>query len=278
MTDSAPAPDAVVLRCFDRTADYDACVELQRRTWGSDFSDVTPGSILKISQKVGGLSAGAFAPDGRLLAFLYGLTGLRHGKPIHWSHMMAVAPEARDLGLGTRLKLFQREFLLAQGVEEVEWTFDPLEARNAHLNFNHLGAEVAEYVENMYEGETGSDLWEGIGTDRLILVWRIASERVSQALVDRRHTASDPFRAAPMVNEGNGIPDSAPELPRLRLEVPESIQDLKSDDPEQAAAWRSSTRWAFETYLARGYRVEAFYRDRASRRCFYCLESSGTVA
>jgi predicted GNAT superfamily acetyltransferase len=186
--------------------------------------------------------------------------------------MMAVAPEARDYGLGTRLKLFQRDFLLAQGVEVVEWTFDPLEARNAHLNFNHLGAEVGEYVEDMYADETGSDLWAGIGTDRLILVWRLASERVRQALVDRRLAAADPFRAVPVVNEGNRIPEVTPDLPRLRLEVPENVQELKSADPERAAAWRASTRWAFETYLAREYRVEAFYRDRASARCFYCLE------
>ncbi len=270
MTDPHPSSASAVLRSFDRAGDYDACVELQRRTWGSDFSDVTPASILKISQKVGGLSAGAFAPDGRLLAFLYGLTGVRNGRPIHWSHMMAVAPEARDLGLGTRLKLFQREFLLPLGVEEVEWTFDPLEARNAHLNFNHLGAEAGEYVEDMYADETGSDLWAGIGTDRLILVWRIASRRVEDALAGRRKGAAAPFREAPVGNRIPAEPDPLLAAPRLRLEVPESIQDVKAGDPEAAAAWRASTRWAFETCLGRGYRVEAFYREAG--RCFYCLE------
>ena len=80
----------VEIREFADTGDYAACVALQRRTWGADFSDVVPLSVLKISQKVGGIAAGAFSPQGELLAFVYGLTGLRRGKPIHWSHMMAV--------------------------------------------------------------------------------------------------------------------------------------------------------------------------------------------
>jgi predicted GNAT superfamily acetyltransferase len=269
-------PPDVSLRALSRSADYDAAVELQRRTWGSDFSDVVPASILKISQKVGGISAGAFAGDGSLLGLIYGLTGIRDGRPLHWSHMMAVAPEARDLGIGTRLKAYQRELLLPLGVEEVEWTFDPLEARNAHLNFNHLGAEVEEYVQDMYEGETGSELWRGIGTDRLILVWRIASARVEGALADRRAGAAEPFRAAPVLNEGNlehGELPAEPGARRVRIEVPPNIQELKESDLAEAAAWRASSRWAFESCLARGYRVEAFYRDPESGRCFYCLEA-----
>src|SRR5207253_7116612 len=108
----------------------------------------------------------------------------------------------RDQGLGTRLKVYQRELLLPMGVDEVRWTFDPLEARNAHVNFNHLGAEVAEYVVNMYEGEEGTELFAGIGTDRFILSWKLGSERVERALVDRRAGAAEPFRAAPVANPG----------------------------------------------------------------------------
>src|SRR5205085_3600896 len=136
-------------------------------TWGESFAEAVPGSILKICQKVGGVAAGAFEVGGeeRLLGFVFGLTGVRHGRLAHWSHMLAVLPEARDLGLGTRLKLYQRDLLLPLGVESVLWTFDPLEARNAHLNLNRLGAEVLEYVEDMYAGELGSELSKGIGTD-----------------------------------------------------------------------------------------------------------------
>jgi predicted GNAT superfamily acetyltransferase len=267
-------PDGLTFRPFSSLADYAACVELQRETWGRDFSDVVPLSILKITQKAGGIAAGAFSAQGHLLAFVYGLTGFVEGRPFHWSHMLAVSAAARDLGLGTRLKLYQRDLLLSAGVEEVRWTFDPLEARNAHLNFNHLGAEVAEYVEEMYEGEEGSELFAGIGTDRFILSWKIAGARVERALADHRAGAAEPFREAPVVNPGGEIRELT-DHPRVRIEIPESIQARKAGRPDEAAAWRQSTRRAFEEYLARGYRVETFYREPAGdaeRRCFYGLE------
>jgi predicted GNAT superfamily acetyltransferase len=267
-------PDGLTFRPFSSLPDYAACVELQRITWGRNFSDVVPLSILKITQKAGGIAAGAFSPEGLLLGFVYGLTGYVDRRPFHWSHMLAVDPAARDLGLGTRLKLYQRDLLLPLGVEEVRWTFDPLESRNAHLNLNHLGAEVAEYVEDMYAGEEGSELFAGIGTDRFILSWRIAGERVARALADRRAGAAEPFREAPVVNPGAAAGD-LPGVPRVRIEIPESIQGLKAERPDAGAAWRQSTRRAFQSYLARGYRVEAFYRDVAEHRCFYCLEKTG---
>ena len=258
-------PDGVTFRSLSSLPDYEACIELQRRTWGRDFSDVVPLSILKVTQKAGGIAAGAFSRDGEMLGFVYGLAGYEDGQAFHWSHMLAVDPVARDLGLGTRLKLYQRELLLPLGIEEVRWTYDPLEARNAHLNFNHLGVGIAEYVEDMYEGELFSDLAKGIGTDRFIVSWKIASERVARALVDRRAGAEAPFREAPIVNQ------ELAEAPRVRVEVPENIQGVKEQDPDAAAAWRPSTRRAFEHYLAQGYRIEAFYRDD-SGRCFYGLE------
>jgi chorismate synthase len=264
-------PDGITFRPLSSQADYEACIELQRLTWGRDFSDVVPLSILKITQKAGGIAAGAFSSAGRLRGFVYGLAGCLEGRRFHWSHMLAVDPDARDLGLGTRLKLYQREVVLAQGIEEVRWTFDPLEARNAQLNLNHLGAEVAEYVENMYEGEMGSDLAKGIGTDRFILSWWIASDRVAQALVDHRRSAADPFRDAPVVNPG-GEDRDLPDLPRIRIEVPENVQAVKVERPGAALAWRGSTRRALQSYLGRGYRVETFYRDPVERRCFYGLE------
>ena len=264
-------PDGIAFRPLSSQADYEACIELQRLTWGRDFSDVVPLSILKITQKAGGISAGAFSPDGRLLGFVYGLAGNVEGRLFHWSHMLAVHPDARDLGLGTRLKLYQREVLLSQGIAEVRWTFDPLEARNAQLNLNHLGAEVAEYKENMYEGEMGSDLAKGIGTDRFILSWRIAGERVARALADHRAGTADRFRDAPVVNPGGGERDLVTG-PLVRVEIPENVQAVKAARPEAALAWRASTRRAFQHYLGQGYRVEAFYRDPAEGRCFYGLE------
>ena len=252
----------VELRPLTTTADFAAAVELQHATWGQSFAEAVPGSILKICQQVGGVAAGAFAPGGRLLGFVFGLTGVRGGRLAHWSHMLAVAPEARDLGLGYRLKLYQRDLLLPLGVESVLWTYDPLEARNAHLNLNRLGAEVLEYVEDMYAGEMDSELARGIGTDRFIVDWRIGGEQSG----DRPEGAA--FAAAPLVGLDGVLPVEAP---RVRIEVPASIQDVKAERPDEAAAWRAVTRRAFEHYLGLGYRVAAFYRDRETGRCFYGL-------
>jgi predicted GNAT superfamily acetyltransferase len=267
-------PDGLTFRPLSSIADYHACIDLQRATWGQDFSDVVPLSIQKIIQKTGGIVAGAFTSDSRMLGFVLGLAAVRDGQPFHWSHMLAVDPAGRDLGLGTRLKLYQRECLLPLGIDEVQWTYDPLEARNAHLNFNHLGIGVAEYTEDMYEGELFSDLAKGIGTDRFVASWRIASERVARALRDHRAGSAEPFRDAPMANPRAEIKEIAelPTAPRVRIEIPASIQDVKTERPDEAVAWRESTRRAFETYLARGYRVETFYRDPAEGRCFYGME------
>lgn len=276
---SDAAAREVELRELGSTADYLACVELQQVTWGRGFDGLVPLSVLKISQKVGGVAAGAFAPAGQMLGFVFGLTGVRPRpeggtRLVHWSHMLAIAPEARDAGLGTRLKSFQRELLLPLGVEAVEWTFDPLEARNAHMNFNHLGAGVARYVEEMYAGEEGSQLSEGIGTDRFILSWQIGSRRVAEALAGRPPEAA-PFREAPLVNPGGdlGDPGSLPEAPRVRIEIPANVQALKAEDLPRAVAYRASTRAAFEHYLDRSYRVEAFFSDGGRR--FYGLGASG---
>lgn len=271
-------PDQLTLRPLSESSDYESCVELQRATWGRDFSDAVPMSILKITQKAGGIAAGAFGPDGRLLGFVYGLTGVR-GKPVeifHWSHMLAVDPEARDLGLGTRLKRYQRELLLPLGVCCVEWTYDPLEARNAHLNLNHLGAVPGQYVRDMYEGEFGSDLAKGIGTDRFIVDWLIADDRVVRRLAEGPPSTEETMRRfgdAPVVGPGDGEPSPLPEGPLVRVEIPENVQAVKAENLDLARAFRASTRRAFEHYLGSGWRADAFYKDPQTGRCYYGLTS-----
>jgi predicted GNAT superfamily acetyltransferase len=319
----AAAAAGVTLRPLASHDDYHACYELQLATWGRDFQEGVPPSVLKISQRVGGIAAGAFAASGELLGYVYGLTGVRPpgvrrpaaatvpargGAParpelLHWSHMLAVAPEARDLGLGTRLKLYQRELLLPLGVETVEWTYDPLEARNAHLNLNRLGADVVEYVEDMYKGEMGSELARGIGTDRFIVAWKIAGERVRDVLERLRPEdgasavaagggrggiaapperfldapAIEPAPAGEAGDAGAAGAADEPHLPaarRVRIEIPAHVQDFKDREPARALAWRFGMRHAFQAYLARGYRVTAFWRDPAGR-CWYGVEAPG---
>ncbi|MFW6193869.1 MAG: GNAT family N-acetyltransferase, partial [Gemmatimonadota bacterium] len=138
---SEPVPSAepsgdVRIRQVATAEEYEACVAVQRSAWGETFTDLLPASHLQIAHETGGIVAGAFGDGGRLLGFVFGVPALEDGTVYHWSHMLAVRPEARGGGLGTRLKLRQRELLLDRGVRTARWTFDPLEARNAHINLN----------------------------------------------------------------------------------------------------------------------------------------------
>ncbi|MFN2565604.1 MAG: hypothetical protein ABR499_11465 [Gemmatimonadaceae bacterium] len=247
-----------------------ACVELQRATWGDAFADMVPASILKVSQRVGGIAAGAFDADGQLLGFVFGLTGIDGGRVVHWSDMLAVREDARDLGLGRRLKEYQRDAVRALGGTVIYWTYDPLVARNAHLNFNKLGVRVTEYVEQMY-GDSGSDLHRGLGTDRFIVAWPIAREESEALAATSRRLASDStgtVRDAPLLNPDLGD-GSVPDLtvferrrPRhVRVAVPRDIAALQAHSLDLAGQWRRSTRRAFQWALARGYTVRGVYAD-----------------
>ena len=168
--------DSVTIRHLTGWGEYQAVLTLQQEVWGVDFADLVPASILKVSQRLGGVTAGAFAPDGRMLGFVFGITGTERGKLVHWSDMLGVRAEARDLGIGRRLKMFQRDALRPLGVSIVYWTYDPLVARNAYLNLEQFGTEVTEYVLDFYGARTSSTLHEGLGTDRFVVAWHIGDE------------------------------------------------------------------------------------------------------
>ncbi len=140
----------VTMRQLVGIEDYEACIQLQRDTWGLEFTGCIPRNVLMIvAQEAGGVLVGAF-DERRLVGFVLGMAGIRDRKPIHWSQMLAVAPDYRGSGLGRTMKLYQRERVMLQGIDVMHWTFDPLEATNAHLNFNRLGVQADRYVENMY--------------------------------------------------------------------------------------------------------------------------------
>src|SRR3954470_11312668 len=184
-----------------------ACVSLQRETWGNEFTDVVPTSILKVSQRVGGVAAGAFDAEQKLLGFVYGLTGVENGRIVHWSDMLAVRPEARNLGLGRRLKEFQRRIVQQLGGVVIYWTYDPLVARNAHLNFNVFGVRIVEYVRDMYGSDTGSDLHRGIGTDRLVVGWPVPDDALALRRAETAAAHDSRWRDAPVLGEP-GKPDA----------------------------------------------------------------------
>jgi predicted GNAT superfamily acetyltransferase len=267
------AAGAVAVRPLRTAEDYAACLQLQDETWGAQFSERVPAAILKVAQRIGGVAAGAFDPDGRLLGFVFGMTGVQDGHLVHWSDMLAVREGLRDAGIGRRLKEFQRDAVRRLGVTTILWTYDPLVARNAHLNFNRLGVHVTEYVRDMYGADTDSALHRGLGTDRFVVAWPVAEDgdaRTVRDVLARLPAAAD----APLAN-GESSADRAA-TPLVRVEIPPDIHAVQAASLEQAAAWRADTRRAFEHFLARGYAVTGFYRDRDSGRCFYVLHSAAT--
>ncbi len=276
-----PANDHV-LRPFSASEDYQQCVELQRLTWGRNFTECVPPSILQIAQKVGGVAAGAFDGGGRLGGFVFGVSGFRHGRTAHWSHMLAVRPELRGTGLGKRLKGLQRDLLLQHGVEIAYWTYDPLVSANAHLNINRLRALPDEYVPDMYGSDTGSELHSGLGTDRFIVQWELEAQDVADALAGKGEAVSAEPREAdsPAVNLDDRLEPTTDMREStedtVRIAIPADIQAVKQAAADTARTWRSATRHAFQTYLGRGYRVTGFARSDPGETYYYIMKRNET--
>src|SRR5262245_35741583 len=161
----------ITIRPLATIDEYVECVAIQGETWGAEYDERVPPALLQVAAKIGGLVIGAFAPDGALQGFVFSLAGEKDGERVHWSHMLAVRANARGAGIGRLLKEYQRAELARRGVSRLYWTFDPLQARNAHLNVNRLGVQVIDYVVDMY-GTSRSPLHFGIPTDRVVVMWR----------------------------------------------------------------------------------------------------------
>ncbi len=276
-----PDLSTITLLPLETRDEFEACVRLQRDTWGPGFVDVVPATILMVSQRVGGVAAGAFDTNRRLLGFVFGMSGVRDGRLAHWSDMLAVRPEARRAGVGRQLKLHQRERLLELGVEVAYWSFDPLVARNAHLNVNGLGAMPVEYVVNMY-GNTGSTLHRGLDTDRLVVEWRLSDPKVEATLSDGPPAlplqAADAPTVTPDIETGRVSSGRSPDLPDrtwVRIAVPLDITAIKNTSPDDARRWQRATRRAFGHYLSGGYRVAGFIFASDSERAWYVLSNCG---
>jgi predicted GNAT superfamily acetyltransferase len=265
------------IRPFQTIEEFRACVELQEATWGEGFSERVPPAILKVAQILGGVSAGAYDPDGQLLGFVFGMTGVRDGELAHWSDMLAVREHVRDTGLGARLKQYQRDQVLARGVESMYWTFDPLQSRNAYLNFNKLGIVVREYVRDMY-GDTDSPLHRGVGTDRFIALWQMSSDRVVARLAGSERGPESPPRDAHRVLDSHGVdgmlrpgePDLGSRNHRLLVTIPLDVSEIMERSLDVALEWRGATRAVFTHYLGEGYEARELLRSGATSE--YLLE------
>jgi predicted GNAT superfamily acetyltransferase len=271
----------VIIRELTTIEDCRAVAALERAIWGyTDAEDVVPPPVLIVSIKRGGILLGAFDAAGVMRGFVYSIPSIKDGRPAQWSHMLGVTADARDAGVGFRLKLAQRDRALAMGLDLIEWTYDPLQALNAHLNFARLGVVVEEYEENIY-GESSSPLHSGSPTDRFVAEWKLTAPHVERRIAARglgliRDAA---ITAAPLVNPSRqagqrlapGPADLTVDAPRLLVEIPVGYSSMQLEDPALALEWRMATRALFQHYFGRGYRVVDFFLSREAGRGQYLI-------
>lgn len=173
-------PSAIQIRKLETVSEMDACVHLQQSVWQFPNIDIIPRRMFVVARSIGGQVLGAWDGD-NLAGFALAIPGVRDGQPFLHSHMLAVSPEYRNRGIAVRLKLAQREDALARGVDRIEWTFDPMQSKNAYLNIEKLGAIVRRYSIDFY-GKSNSPLHNALPTDRLHAEWWLHSKRVKSLL------------------------------------------------------------------------------------------------
>lgn len=258
------------------------CEQLQLAVWGYADREVVPAAQMRAALHAGALVAGAFVGREQV-GFLYGFPALPHedgvaGVGMH-SHMMAVLPEARGLGIGRRLKWYQRRWCAERGMSWVAWTFDPLQSGNARLNLSHLGAVVHEYQVDFY-GVLGGELSGSLPTDRLVALWHLGHPHVrARAAYDAAARFGDGHdedpqdyepqsRAQPPLEAPLALgarPDGGPGAPRLdldaaivRVEAPANVSRLRREAPQLALDWREAFKAVMPNYFARGYELQGF--------------------
>ena len=230
------------------------CLEIQRAAWGFADEDVLPLRGLVVCSKIGGQVFGAMDGDGKVLGFINAFPGYREGQVFLHSNMMGVRPEFQNLGIGWRLKLAQREESLSRGIHLIEWTFDPLEVRNARFNLELLGAMCRRYLVNTY-GVTTSHLHGGLPTDRLVAEWHLDNPRV-QARMERLK------------------PDPFPDAPAGVVEFPLDIGETRSRDPNTALRVQMSLRERMLQFLEGQLCLTRFEIDRQQQKARYFFEPS----
>jgi chorismate synthase len=266
---------SVTYRDLTTLDDFAGVVDLEREIWGPGYDEVVPVPILAVTVMRGGILVGAFAGD-RMVGFVYSIAGIKHGQPTQWSHMLGVLDAFRSDGVGYQLKVLQRERTLAMGLGLVEWTYDPMQAMNAHLNFAKLGVTAEEYEVNVY-GESTSPLHKGNPTDRFVAEWRVSDARVQERLRGAAPLAPvltvEPALRAQSAGEWltPAAIDLSLDAKRISIEIPAGFTQMLSSDPDLALEWRMTTRELFTTYFARGYRAIEFFLDREARKGEYLL-------
>lgn len=222
--------------------EFHRCVDLQREIWGEQDLEVEPATMFVVAAHTGGQVLGAFDGD-RLIGYTLAVVGLRNGVPCLHSHMTGVVAGYRDRGIGRMLKLYQREEALSRGIRLIQWTFDPLEIRNAHFNLNRLGAICRKYFPNLY-GITTSPLHRGLATDRLLVEWQLDSARVVAAI-------------------GNLVKDPA-EAPAT-IELPPELERWQEENSPEVAKIQARLRQEFTKWFDKGYAAVAIRTGPGNR-------------
>lgn len=231
----------IEIRPLSTQSEFQEAVRLQREIWGFAEIELLPVRLFVVATKVGGQVFGAF--DGpQMVAFLLAIPGIKQGGASYLhGHMMGVLPEYRNKGIGRMLKLRQREEALTLGVPLVEWTFDPLELKNAFFNIERLGAVIRRYVLNQY-GTTTSHLHGGLPTDRCVAEWHVGTPRVERILRGERHV----------------------ETIEARIEVPNAILQWREKDPKRAKEAQHRVSEQFLEHFRSGLTVVGFERSAES--------------
>jgi predicted GNAT superfamily acetyltransferase len=278
---------AIIIRDLQSLEDLKQAEEVEREVWGLSDLDATPMTLAIATKQAGSIWVGAF--DGAKLAgFAFGFLGMERGQLIVHSHMLAVREPYRNSRLGYKLKLAQRERVLALRIDdgrntdarindprihdlrihEMTWTFDPLQSKNAHLNFAKLGVVSDNYKVDFYGPVTSSTLHRN-GTDRLWVTWPLASRRVQNRLQgkDNRAEILDALSTlTPLIRfngDGKPVPTdlaAAVSRQRIAIEIPSDIGHVERKDPALAKEWRLQTRWAFTEALKAEFFVAEFCR------------------
>jgi predicted GNAT superfamily acetyltransferase len=225
---------AISVRECSSLDDFHRCVEIQRAVWGESDLEVEPYVTFVVAKQTGGQVIGAFQGD-TMVGFCLSMAGIRGKTRYLHSHMTGVLPSHRDRGIGRLLKLFQRDEALSRDIRLVEWTFDPLETRNAHFNFNRLGALSRQFIPNFY-GITTSPLHRGLATDRLLVEWHLDTKRVIAG-----------------INELTIDPADSPAL----IHLPAELEHWKTNDLARLADVQIRIRNEFQHWFAKGYAATA---------------------
>ncbi len=261
-----PDPTFTIRRA-EAPADYLALQEAQRRAWGlADDSYVVPVATMVGAQHHGGLVLGAFLPGGEAVGLSFAFVGRSGDRWCLYSQLTGVAPGHQGRGIGARMKEIQRDHARSIGVKVIAWSFDPLQAGNAHFNLHRLGATASRYIADMY-GPRTDDLNRGVPTDRLIVEWPVDPPDAP---------ADDDFEAltSPRLVEGPDEPlvspfDALTGTTPLLVEIPADIARLRLDDPPRAERWRAAIAGALTPAFAAGYVAEDVVREAG--RSYYVL-------